>query len=113
MRARRPTRPGHLAVCKLFAALLEGPQTIAELVDVSGLCDTTVSGYVRALRREGAAHISCWRLDERDRLTVPVYALGKGRDAARRHAPLIDNATKLRRRYARDKYHRVLHALAA
>lgn len=108
----RPSRCGHIAIGKMLAALLDGPQSVEELVEASGLCSTTVRHYVLTFRKLKAVRIAEWQPDRRNRLTVPAYAIGKGRDAVRKVAR-IDNAARMRSYYARTKANRVLHALAA
>ena len=79
----RPNRPAHLAVAYMFAHLVNGPATVADLADESGLSEQTVRGYVRALRRLRAVHVAGHELDDSGRQSIKAYAIGRKPDAIR------------------------------
>jgi predicted ArsR family transcriptional regulator len=87
-----------LAQAKMIALLLEGPQSNADIGEVTGLHRVTISEYMRALVKEGAAHISSWLPDSMGRDATPVYALGKGRNARRRKLSCAERAQRNRDR---------------
>ena len=58
-----PNRPSHLAIAYMVAHLVNGPATIADLADESGLSEQTVRGYIRALRRLHAVHIAGFEVE--------------------------------------------------
>jgi predicted ArsR family transcriptional regulator len=64
--------------------LFDGPCTIAEIADETGLHYMTVQIYLRELRRAEAAHIAAWEKDKQGRDVIKVYAIGPGKDAKRR-----------------------------
>lgn len=67
----------------LIKMLCDGPCTIQEIADETGLHYMTVQVYLRELYRAGAAHIAAWEKDSRGRDVIKVYALGPGKDAKR------------------------------
>lgn len=67
----------------LIKMLCDGPCTIQEIADETGLHYMTVQVYLRELRKAGAAHIAAWEKDARGRDVIKVYALGPGKDAKR------------------------------
>lgn len=69
-----------IAFAKLIGALHDGPCTILEMVEVTGLHRVTIEGQLRALRREGLVHICGWEKDRRGRYQVKVFLLGRKRD---------------------------------
>lgn len=68
----------------LIRMLCDGPCTIQEIADETGLHYMTVQVYLRELRQAGAAHIAAWEKDSKGRDIIKVYALGPGKDAKRR-----------------------------
>ena len=69
---------------RLIRMLCDGPCTITEIADDTGLHYVTVQVYLRELYRAGAAHIAGWEKDSRGRDLIKVYGLGPGKDAQRR-----------------------------
>lgn len=68
----------------LIKMLCEGPCTIREIAEETGLHYMTVQVYLREMYKAGAAHIAAWEKDSKGRDVIKVYALGPGRDAKRR-----------------------------
>lgn len=95
---RKPVRLGALSMAKLTRALLEGPCSIQELQEVSGLSVNTIHTYMRALRKEKAAHISAWEKDATGRDSFRVYKLGPGKDAPRSRKSKAQIAKECRKR---------------
>lgn len=83
MKKIRAARPSHIAFSKMVAAMVDEPKSIEELVEVSGLCVTTVRHYVLTLRRERAVRVAEWQSDRRSHLSVAAYQVGSGGDAAK------------------------------
>lgn len=69
---------------KLFASLLDAPQTCYQLAEETGLHLKTVQDLMRTLHRHKVVHIKGWEPNGRDIDTTPVFAFGKGRDVRRR-----------------------------
>lgn len=79
-RVRQNTRPGHVAVARLVAALVEGPQTMWDLTEASGLNQTTVRGYLRHMYKQKAIHVAGWEVDKTGRLSLRAYKIGACKD---------------------------------
>jgi hypothetical protein len=67
----------------MVAAMVKEPQSIEDLIEVSGLCVTTVRHYVLTLRREKAVCIAEWQADRRGHLSVAAYKVGNRPDATK------------------------------
>jgi predicted ArsR family transcriptional regulator len=93
----------------LIKMLCDGPCTIQEIADETGLHYMTVQVYLRELYKAGAAHIAAWEKDSRGRDVVKVYALGPGNDAKRRKMTAAERQAACR---ARRLERTALHALA-
>ncbi|MGQ0710007.1 MAG: helix-turn-helix domain-containing protein [Rhodoferax sp.] len=94
----KPVRLGPLSVAKVMRALLDGPCSVLELQQVSGLSTSTLHAYMRALRKERVVHISGWEKDATGRDSLRVFQLGAGRDAARKRKPKALVARECRQR---------------
>lgn len=81
---RKCSKLRDVCLAKMIAALVDGPCTADELVDVSGLAKATVYAYMRAMRKEGAVYISGWESDRMGRDAHMIYKLGRGTDKPRR-----------------------------
>ena len=104
-------RVGHICIAEMIRALLDGPKTVAELSELSGLSQYTVRRYVREMKKRKAAHIAAWEEDTAGRVTAASYRLGEGKDATRPARPR-DNATRMRQYRQRQKQVALLGALA-
>jgi predicted ArsR family transcriptional regulator len=105
------SRIGHICIAKMIGALLHGPQTVAELSELSGLSEYTVRRYVTALRKERAVHIDSWEEDSAGRVTAAAYCLGDGTDAKRPKRPR-SNAIRMRQYRERRRQAAMNNALA-
>lgn len=72
-----------VAQAHMIKLLLDGPANCNEIAEHTGLHRVTVSEYMRALHRVGAAHIHMYEKDGLGRDSIKVYALGPGKDAKR------------------------------
>ena len=97
-RTRRPLNA--IAAARLVGMLLHDACSLDELIDETGLCRTTVSHYVRALRREHAVYVGHWERDRLGRLTVAHWRLGSGTDAEKRLKPRAAIVRASRRKLA-------------
>lgn len=79
----RPSRPAHIAVAVMVAQLVEGPATVPEIAEESGLTERSVREYMRAMRKRRAVHVARWEHDAAGRQTLAAYRLGAKPDAAR------------------------------
>ena len=95
----------------IIKALLDGVLTIPELAEESGLHQTGVRRYLRALERVSAVHISHWEPDDRGGMTRRVFKLGVGKNAK---APVKTPAQRNREYRARQrmKNHPILRLAA-
>jgi transcription initiation factor IIE alpha subunit len=96
----KPVKINAISIAKLMSALISGPCTDNELLEVSGLRFNTVNGYLRALRAEEVIYISGWEKDACNRDSIRVYAMGNRRDAKRskKSKALIAREVRERRR---------------
>ena len=94
----KPVRLSALSMAKITKALIDGPCSIPELQDVSGLNINTLREYMRALHKEGAVHISGWEADATGRDSFRVYKLGAGKDSLRRRKSKAEVARDCRKR---------------
>lgn len=85
-------------MAKLTRALLDGPCSIVELQEVSGLSINTIHTYMRALRKEKVVHISAWEKDATGRDSFRVYKMGTGKDVARSRKSKAQIARECRKR---------------
>lgn len=72
-----------MLTARLVRMLWDGPCTVKDLCEETGLHYVTVSCYVRELYKAGVAHIPQWEKDSRGRDLIKVYKLGPGKDARR------------------------------
>ena len=97
----RPARPAHLAVALMMARLLEGPATVRDIADETGLTEFSTRGYMRAMRRYRVVYVAAWELDAAGRQTLAAYKLGKRPDAVR--VPPMTRAQMARNYRARKR----------
>lgn len=72
-----------LSSVRLQQSLLTGPQSVDDLVLISGLSKGVVSRYVRALSREKLVHVGEWGRDPRGYPTIRRYTWGDALNAKR------------------------------
>lgn len=70
-------RVGAKAFVALLAALVEGPQSYADLVAVTGLAQPTLSGWVAEMRKSGMVRVVGWDNDSRGYPTIARFAWGQ------------------------------------
>jgi len=80
MRKRPKSQPNISSLVVLIKELQEGA-TARELEEVSGLHDSTVRRWIKALRLRKAAYIESWEKDCCGRNVVAVHRLGDSKDA--------------------------------
>lgn len=102
----RPARPAHLAVALMMARLVEGPATVRDIADETGLTEFSIRCYVRAMRRHRALHVAGWEHDAAGRQTLAAYRLGRKPDAVR--VPPRTNAERMKHYRARKRDARLL-----
>lgn len=73
-----------LTLAIMLEEMLDGPFTTKALMEVSGLGKSAVYRFVRTFHAKNVVHISGWDKDTAGRVCVPVYTLGRGRDAKRK-----------------------------
>jgi predicted ArsR family transcriptional regulator len=76
-------RVNALAFAIMVRALYDGPKTLHQLSEITGLHLWTVRHYVKAMQRQEVAHITGWTKDSMGRDTTAHYALGMGVDMPR------------------------------
>lgn len=95
----RPARPAHLAVALMMARLLDGPATVRDIADETGLTEFSTRCYMRAMRRHRVVYVAGWELDAAGRQTLAAYKLGKRPDAVR--VPPRTNSERMKHYRAR------------
>lgn len=108
---RRPVRVrvNALAHAKLLRALLEGPATVHDLAEESGLTAWTVSRHLDAFLAERLVHVSGWQQDALGRDTTEIYTWGKGKNVPRKIPSNAENCARWR---ARRKQRELLRRMA-
>jgi hypothetical protein len=76
-----PIRANALADAMMIRALLDGPCTISDLSEASGLVRRTVQERVKALRKVKAVYIAHWEQDAIGRYNIHAWQMGDERDA--------------------------------
>lgn len=94
----RQTTQHAIAFSVIVRELLLGPCTALELADETGMRHETVLGWIRALRRQRAIHVSSWVEDSAGRRSTAAYSLGDKPDAKRQPMPAIDIKRRYRQR---------------
>lgn len=95
---KKAVRLGSLSIAKVMRALLDGPCSVTELEEISGLSNHTLHDYMRALRKEHAAHICGWEEDATGRESIRIFKLGAGKDVPRRKKSKAQIARECRQR---------------
>ena len=80
---KKPVKINALSVAKMMSALIKGPCSVSDLIEVSGLSLNTVRGYVRALRSEKLIYVSAGKKCSLGRDIIRVWSLGNKPDAKR------------------------------
>lgn len=88
----------YTATAIVLKTLMEGPASVAELVDAAGLHKVTTYNFMRVLRRHKVVHIASWETDRLGRDCMPVFALGKGKDKPRRKLTGAERTANMRER---------------
>lgn len=81
---RSPTRKmlTPVAAARMLQAMGIRPQSLDDLVSVSGLAKQVVTRYVKALQCAGMLHVGGWARDARDYPTIRQFASGNMPDVA-------------------------------
>jgi hypothetical protein len=74
------TRLNHDAFGRILQELIEGPCTVAELVDITGLHFITMQRLTHTLYKMKVIHVAAWEKDCKNRWSIRAYALGHGKD---------------------------------
>ena len=98
MRRSHATTINRLSVAKMMRAILDGPASVFDLMEESGLCYSTVQRFVHALRYQRVVHVARWDRDPMGRPTRACYSVGDKPDAARKTKPRPIVAREYRKR---------------
>lgn len=71
-----------VAVLRMSSAMELDPQSLDDLVAVSGLAKPTVTRFVKSLTEAKMAHVGAWARDARGYPTIRRYSMGSAPDAA-------------------------------
>lgn len=58
-------------------ALLDGPSSVSDLVDATGLQQQTIRRMVKRMHEDGNLYIKEWEKDTNNRFSIAVYAMGR------------------------------------
>jgi hypothetical protein len=72
-----------LSLAIMVGEMVDGPFTVRSLMETSGLGRASVYRFMRTFHAKGVVHIGGWEKDAAGRVCVPVYTLGRGKDAKR------------------------------
>lgn len=84
----------------MVRSLCDGPKTVHQIAEASGLRVWTVRHYVKSLHKQEVVHIHGWVPDSMGRDATVIYAWGMGIDVPRR---LTTGAEKMRQRRKRAR----------
>lgn len=88
MSLRKPDAPRSvtmLVFAKAVGHFVGNPRVIvADIVEATGVHETTAARLVHALHKEGVIHITGWVEDTLGRDQTPVFSFGAGADAPRK-----------------------------
>ncbi len=105
---KRPSTLNHLTAALLVESLLNGPSSVYDVSDETGVSYCTTRRYIKALRDRRCIHVAEWHTDTRGRHTVRAYKMGRKADAAR---PLATTHARRQEMY-RERARVVQEALA-
>lgn len=97
---------------QLIKCITEGPCTIQDACDYTGLHYMTCQQYLRELYRAKVIHISAWEKDPRGRDVIKVYKFGKGRDAQRQKLTGAERMARMRERQKAMRHAQVIAGTA-
>jgi hypothetical protein len=100
LKRKRIIKMNAISYGKLVAAMLDGTLTKHELADHTGLHYSTICQYTRELHLQGAAHIDHWEKDSYGRDSMPVFRIGRGKDAKRFKMTAADRTRRTRAKKA-------------
>jgi predicted ArsR family transcriptional regulator len=76
-------RVNALSFAMMVRALYDGPKTLHQLCEITGLHVWTARHYVKAMQKQEVVHITGWTKDSMGRDAIAHYALGMGLDMPR------------------------------
>lgn len=79
----KPSTINHISAAILVEALMNGPASIYDISDETGVSYCTTRRYIKALRDRRCIYVAEWHEDTRGRRTVRAYKLGRKSDAPR------------------------------
>ena len=87
------------AFARLVGAIAERPRSYPQIAEITGLHDTTIREYVKALHHHKQVHVAARAPDRAGRLIVPMFLLGFGIDVPpAKHAPMTAAERKRKQR---------------
>lgn len=102
------SRITHITLAKTLKMLLDGPATVHEIAEVTGVMPRTAAEWMRALRKESCVHISGWVPDSRGRDATAVFSLGKGKDKPRHRFTEAERQARRRARKKQAEIHKLI-----
>lgn len=96
----RQARVSYIAFSMILDELLSGATTTQALADASGLTRRYCAKLMAVLHGRKVVHIASWEADSLGRMSIAAYALGHGKDAARKPKTKLEINRDWRRRAA-------------
>lgn len=85
-----------MLVSKALEALVEGRQTFAALIEITGLSQDALGDWIGEFRRRKLVHVEAWDLDPREAPTIAAFRWNPGAPDAERPAPLTNGQKSAR-----------------
>jgi hypothetical protein len=99
------TTINRLSVAKMMRCILDGPASVFDLMDESGLCYSTAQRFVHALRHQRVIHVARWDSDTHGRPTRACYSFGDKPNVKRKIKPRPQVAREYRERAKQRALH--------
>lgn len=80
LKGKNQVKVNQEAYAMVIRALMDEPQTLTMLQELTGLHRVTLYRLFRTLKKHRIVHVSGWEQDRRGRDMYPVFKMGEGKD---------------------------------
>lgn len=94
----------------LMRTLHEGPSSLNELMDVTGLANSTIRGYIKELRKHGLVYLAGYDRAGNNVQCIELYAWGPG---MKDYKPKFMTGAERSRKYREQRRLMTIHNLGA
>lgn len=91
------------AYAMVIRALMDEPQTLTMLQELTGLHRVTLYRLFRILKKHRIVHVSGWEQDRRGRDMYPIFTMGEGKDKPKFKMSQREIARRYREKQKRKK----------